>query len=104
MQGSWCAGRGAGQAFRASMASQLPTMKSLASWLPEIIIGITFCKPLQVQLTLNTCSAILLTVADTLTGLDTTKMAKERRTSLHQISAQSRIGTHLGADLLLLGL
>lgn len=48
VQGSWCAGRGAGHAFRASMASQLPTMKSLASWLPEIIIGITFCKPLQV--------------------------------------------------------
>lgn len=48
MQGGWCAGRGAGQAFRASMASQLPTMKSLASWLPEIILGSTLCKPLQV--------------------------------------------------------
>lgn len=51
MQGSWCAGKGAGQAFRASMASQLPTMRSLASWLPEIILGTAFCKPLQVQLT-----------------------------------------------------
>ena len=44
------------------MASQLPTMKSLASWLPEIIIGITFCKPLQVQLILISCSILLYTV------------------------------------------
>ncbi len=48
MQGSWCAGRGAGQAFRASLASQLPTLKSLVGWLPEIILGSAVCKPLQV--------------------------------------------------------
>ena len=49
MQGSWCAGKGAGQAFRASMASQLPTLRCLASWLPEIILGSAVFKPLQVQ-------------------------------------------------------
>ena len=48
MQGSWCAGKGAGQAFRASMASQLPTLRCLASWLPEIILGSAVFKPLQV--------------------------------------------------------
>lgn len=48
MQGSWCAGKGAGQAMKASVASQLPTLRSLASWLPEIILGSTVFKSLQV--------------------------------------------------------
>ena len=59
MQGSWCAGKGAGQAFRASMASQLPTLRCLASWLPEIILGSAVFKPLQVLQRCTVCPGFL---------------------------------------------